>query len=206
VLFGIERRLLDRMLLPVGEYRKSAIRRLASELGLRVADKRDSQEICFVNSGEHVDFVRRRATTQSPQTSDRSGEIVTTDGVVVGRHDGIEGFTIGQRKGLGVAFGEPRYVVRLEADTRRVVIGERDQLARSVFSFDRANWLIDEPHQPFRCAVQIRYNSIAVPATVTPHSGRRFEVSLDEPRHGVAPGQAAVCYADDRVLGGGWIE
>jgi tRNA-specific 2-thiouridylase len=206
VLFGIERRFLDRMLLPVGGYHKSAIRQMAAEIGLRVADKRDSQEICFVNSGDHADFVRRRATPPSSHEGDRAGEIVTTAGVVVGRHRGIEGFTIGQRKGLGVAFGEPRYVVRLEADTRRVIIGRRDELARSTFTADRANWLTGEPRQPFRCQVQIRYNSVAVPATVSPGSGGRFEVALEEPRHGVAPGQAAVCYADDRVLGGGWIE
>jgi tRNA-specific 2-thiouridylase len=205
VLFGIDRRYLERMLLPVGGYRKSEIRSIATRLGLRVADKRDSQEICFVTSGDHADFVRRRRKYDIGDDG-TAGEIVTTDGTVVGRHDGLEGYTIGQRKGLGVAFGEPRYVVRLEADTRRVVIAVKDELLRRTFTADRANWLIDEPAEPFSCQVQIRYNSTAVPATVTPLDGGRFEVTLDEARHGVAPGQAAVCYADQRVLGGGWIE
>jgi tRNA-specific 2-thiouridylase len=206
VLFGIERRYLDRMLLPVGGYRKPEIRALAAQIGLRVADKRDSQDICFVTSGDHAAFVRRRVERKTATTRDTSGDIVTTDGVVVGRHEGIEGFTIGQRKGLGVAFGEPRYVVRLEADSRRVVVGTRDELARTAFTADRANWLVDEPRDPFACHVQIRYNASAAPATVTPLKRGRFEVALDEPRHGVAPGQAAVCYDADRVLGGGWIE
>ncbi len=204
VLFGIERRFLARMLLPVGGYQKSEIRALASQCGLRVADKRDSQEICFVASGDHADFVRRRKRGQDG-ACDTSGEIVTTDGAVVGRHQGLEGFTIGQRKGLGIAFGEPRYVVRLEAATQRVVVGTRDELARSTFTADRANWLVNRPNAPFGCEVQIRYNTNAVPATVTPLEDARFAVTLHAPCHGVAPGQAAVCYAGDRVLGGGWI-
>jgi tRNA-specific 2-thiouridylase len=206
VLFGIQRRYLERMLLPIGAYRKAEIRAIATEIGLRVADKRDSQEICFVTSGDHAEFVRRRVQLKTSPYPDSSGEIVTTAGAVVGRHDGIESFTIGQRKGLRIAFGEPRYVVRLEADSRRVVIGTRDELARSKFTADRANWLVDEPQEKFACQVQIRYNSSAVPAAVTPLAGGRFEVEFDDPRHGVAPGQAAVCYLGDRVLGGGWIE
>jgi tRNA-specific 2-thiouridylase len=201
VLFGIERKYLTRMLLPVGSYEKSEIRKIAAGIGLRVADKRDSQEICFVTSGDHAEFVRRRRGEFAT-----SGEIVTTDGAVVGRHDGLEGFTIGQRKGLGIAFGEPRYVVRLEAESRRVVIGTKDELARRTFTANRANWLVDPPTEPFACDVQIRYNSAAASAMVTPLANGRFEVLLDEPRGGIAPGQAAVCYDGDRVLGGGWIE
>ena len=201
VLFGVGRRFLPRMMFPIGGYRKAEIRSRAHELGLRVADKKDSQEICFVASGDHADFVRRRAGD-----ADTAGEIVTSDGTVVGHHEGIEGFTIGQRKGLGVAFGEPRYVVRLEGDSRRVVIGTRGELARATFAADRTNWLCDEPIAPFRCLAKIRYNSKATPATVEPLTGRRIQVTLDQPQHGVAPGQAVVCYAGDKVLGGGWIE
>ena len=137
---------------------------------------------------------------------DLSGEIVTTDGAVVGHHGGIEGFTIGQRKGLGVAFGEPRYVVRLEADTRRVVIGTQPELARRELTARETNWLIDPPGGPLRCEVKIRYRSAAKPATVTVLGESRLGVTFDEPRSGVAPGQAVVCYSGDRVLGGGWIE
>jgi tRNA-specific 2-thiouridylase len=201
VLFGVDRGRFPRMLLPVGGYRKPEIRRLAERLGLRVADKRDSQEICFVTSGRHDEFIRSR-----PGREDTSGEIVTTDGRVVGEHQGIEGFTIGQRKGLRVAFGEPRFVVRIEPDTRRVVIGERHELARSELTAGGVNWLIDVPQLRFSCTAQIRYNSPAAAATVEPMPDGRIRVVFAEPRFGVAPGQAVVCYADDRVLGGGWIE
>ncbi len=201
VLFGIAREYLPRMLLPIGGHQKIEIRHLAETIGLRVADKPDSQEICFVTAGDHADFVRRRRGDH-----DTSGDIVTAGGQVVGRHDGIEAFTIGQRRGLGIAFGEPRFVVRIEADTRRVVVGTKDELARTTLTANRTNWLVDPPSSEFRCQVQIRYNSTAAPATVEVLDDDRFHVTFDEPRHGVAPGQAAVCYDGDRVLGGGWIE
>lgn len=201
VLFGIERDVLPRVLFPVGGHRKSEIRELARQLGLRVAEKKDSQEICFVPDGDYAGFVRRRRGEL-----DLSGEIVTTAGEVVGRHDGIEQFTIGQRKGLGLAFGEPRYVVRLEPEERRVVIGRREELLRQELTARDANWLIDPPERPLECDVKIRYRSAAVGATVSALDGGRLQVRLHEPRGGVAPGQAVVCYAGDRVLGGGWIE
>lgn len=201
VLFGVARPLLSRMILPVGEYKKPQIRELAAEIGLRVADKKDSQEICFVTSGKHDEFIRAR---RAPV--DTSGQIVTTDGHVVGEHPGIERFTIGQRKGLRVAMGEPYFVVRIEPDTRRVVIGHKEDLARRELTASRTNWLVDEPREPFRCHAKIRYNSPAHPATAKVLSYGRLHVTFDEPRHGVAPGQAVVCYDGDRVLGGGWIE
>jgi len=201
VLFGIRRDYLARVMFPVGDFRKEEIRRLATEIGLRVADKKDSQEICFVTSGHHSEFVRERRGER-----DTAGEFVLTDGTVVGRHAGIEAFTIGQRKGTGLAFGEPRYVVRIEADTNRVVIGTKEELARRELTAQRANWLIDPPTQPFQANVQIRYNSTAQPAEVTPLDDGRFVVRFAEPRHGVAPGQAVVCYQGQQVIGGGWIE
>lgn len=200
-LFGIDRRRLNRVLFPVGEHRKEKIRRIAAELGLDVAAKRDSQEICFVPDQDHAGFVRRRRPGL-----DTAGEVVTTDGTVVGRHDGFERFTVGQRRGLGIAMGQPYYVVRIEPDARRVVLGRREELARRELTAAGANWLVDSPQEPFRAAVKIRYRSRAVEATVAPLAEGRFHVAFDEPRHGVAPGQAAVCYAGDQVLGGGWIE
>lgn len=200
VLFGIERKILPRLMFPVGQFRKSEIRARAAEVGLRVADKKDSQEICFVTQGHYGDFVRARRGD-----ADLSGEIVTTAGDVVGTHGGIENFTVGQRKGLGVAFGEPRYVIRLERESRRVIIGEEHELERTRFSANQTNWLIDEPTTAFRCQVKIRYLSRPVGALITPKENDSFEVELDEPRGAVAPGQAAVCYCDDQVLGGGWI-
>jgi tRNA-specific 2-thiouridylase len=200
VLFGIHRRLLSRMLLPVGGYRKSEIRALAMKLGLRVAEKRDSQEICFVTSGKHDEFIRQRR-----QSLDTSGEIVTTAGRVVGTHPGIERFTIGQRKGLGVAMGEPFFVVRIEPDSKQVVIGRQEELARATLTARDCNWLVDTPAGSFRCTAKIRYNSSPAPA-VAELVGDGLRVTFDEPRYGVAPGQAVVLYEEDRVLGGGWIE
>lgn len=201
VLFGIDREYLQRMMLPVGGFEKTRIRELAGDLGLRVADKRDSQEICFVTSGKHDEFVRARRGEV-----DMSGEIVTTDGTVVGEHPGIERFTIGQRKGLGVAMGEPYFVVNIDAQTKQVVIGQREDLARQHLTANRTNWLVDPPADSFSCLAQIRYNSPARPATATVLDDNRLQVDFEEPQFGVAPGQAVVCYQDDRVLGGGWIE
>ncbi len=204
VLFGIERRLLPRLVFPVGEHRKEEIRAMAERLGLRVAAKRDSQEICFVPDQDHARFIRERCATL-----DTSGDIVTTDGTVVGRHDGYERFTVGQRKGLRLAFGEPRYVVRIEADSHRVVIGEHEELARDELTASEANWLDPHPASTvtsFAAQVKIRYRSQPVDALVEPMAGRRFRVRFDQPCYGVAPGQAAVCYCGDRVLGGGWID
>ncbi|QDU97468.1 tRNA 2-thiouridine(34) synthase MnmA [Lignipirellula cremea] len=201
VLFGVGRELLDRMLLPVGDYQKSHIRELAGHIGLRVAEKKDSQEICFVSSGRHEEFVRAKR----PDV-DTSGAIVTTDGRVVGQHDGIERYTIGQRKGLGVAMGEPYFVVTIDPEERRVVIGKKEDLARSSLLAGQTNWLIDPPTEPFACEAKIRYNSPPQPATATILPDGRLAVEFEERLFGVAPGQAVVCFEGDRVLGGGWIE
>ncbi|HVT30309.1 MAG TPA: tRNA 2-thiouridine(34) synthase MnmA [Lacipirellulaceae bacterium] len=208
VLFGIRREMLPRMLLPVGNYEKPAIRRMAAALGLRVADKKDSQEICFVTRGRYDEFVRRRRGN-----SDTVGELVTTDGHVIGEHEGIESFTVGQRKGLGVAFGERKFVVEIDAESNRVVIGARDELYRRELTASRCNWLesgssMDNGDQQ-RCYAQIRYNAPAQPAMMTRLSERQLSVVFNEPQFAITPGQAVVCYdADDnqRILGGGWIE
>jgi tRNA-specific 2-thiouridylase len=201
VLFGIDRALLPRMMLPIGSYCKPRIRALAADLELRVASKKDSQEICFVTSGKHDEFVRARRGGH-----DTSGEIVTTDQRVVGRHAGIERFTIGQRKGLGVAMGERWFVVRIEPQTRRVVIGRKEELARRELTAGNCNWQLDLAERPFRCLSQIRYNAAATPAVAQRLDDNRMRVTFDAPTYGVAPGQAVVCYDGDVVLGGGWIE
>ena len=201
VLFGIEREILPRLLFPVGGHSKVQIREIAHDLGLFVADKRDSQDICFVASGEHANFVRQRRGEV-----DTSGNIITLDGSVVGQHGGIEKFTIGQRKGLGIALGEPQFVLHIEKASHEVTIGPREALARRELILQRTNWLVDPPSQSFRCQVSIRYNSPATEAGVFPLSDGRFRVEFDSARYGVAPGQAAVCYDGRYVLGGGWIE
>lgn len=200
VLFGIERSVLPKLLFPVGDYRKQDIRSMAREVGLAVADKRDSQEICFVPDGDHTAFIQNRTGAD-----DHSGDIVTTDGTVVGHHDGVERFTIGQRKGLRVALGEPHFVIDIDPESRRVVVGRREQLACSALTADRVNWLVDRPRESFDCVAQIRYNSAASPARVIPNGDGHIDVEFAEPQFGVAPGQAVVCYDGDRILGGAWI-
>ena len=201
VLFGIKRHYLQRMLLPVGHFEKTTIREIAGQIGLNVAEKKDSQEICFVTSGRHDQFVRDRQAS----STDTSGALVTTDGRVVGQHPGVEGYTIGQRKGLGVALGEPYFVVRIDINKREVVLGKKEELGRSELSASDSNWLVPLPSGPFRCQAQIRYNSRSAPATAELLSTGQLNIRFDEPQNGVAPGQAVVCYDDDRVLGGGWI-
>jgi tRNA-specific 2-thiouridylase len=210
VLFGIRPDLLPRMMLPVGRFEKPAIRRMAAELGLRVAEKKDSQEICFVTRGRYDEFVRGRRAAET------SGELVTTDGKVVARHAGIESFTVGQRKGLGVALGDRKFVVRIDDESNRVTIGDREDLYQCELTASDCNWLDvrreDASHPEGarqRCFAQIRYNAPAQPATMTLLAERRLQVMFDEPQFAITPGQAVVCYdADDnkRVLGGGWIE
>jgi tRNA-specific 2-thiouridylase len=207
VLFGIRRELLPRMMLPIGGFEKREIRRLAADIGLRVAEKKDSQEICFVTRGRYDEFVRGRGV------GGEVGELVTTDGTVLGEHDGIEGFTVGQRKGLGVALGDRKFVVRIESEHKRVVIGDRPELDRLELTAAKCNWQSFDPSQwigePRRCFAQIRYNAAAQPAVMQILAEGRLHVRFDEPQFAVTPGQAVVCYdadANQQVLGGGWIE
>jgi tRNA-uridine 2-sulfurtransferase len=201
VLFGLRRELLPHVLLPVGGYTKTEIRALARDLDLPVHDKPDSQEICFVPDDNYLRFVRERR-----HGADTSGEIVGEDGEVVAKHSGIEGFTIGQRRGLGVAVGAPRYVVEIEPTTRTVTIGPRTSLARQGLEASRFNWQGTRPDGPTACLAQIRARHTAVPAIVAPLAGDRVRVRFDVAQPAVTPGQVVTVYEDDRVLGGGWIE
>ena len=208
VLFGIRPELLPRMMLPVGSYEKPTIRALAGDLGLRVAEKKDSQEICFVTRDRYDDFIRRRRAAID-DNEDTTGELVATDGTTLGRHAGIESFTVGQRKGLGVALGERKFVVRIEPDTRRVVIGDRTDLNHRELTARGMNWLLPPLENESHCHAQIRYNAPAQPATLTQLTENRVHIEFDEPQFAITPGQAVVCYDAEnntRVLGGGWIE
>ena len=204
VLWGIRRQLLPRLLFPVGDHRKEEIRRIAGELGLaHVAAKPDSQEICFVADRDHARFVR-----QHRGPLDTSGEIVTTDGTVVGRHDGLERFTVGQRKGLGVAFGEPRYVVRIEAATRRVVLGTKEDLARHDLTAAEANWLVD-PRLPAGNSLARSRSAIGAKPSRRLLSLWRRTVFMSASRRPVTRSPRDRRWSvieEDRVLGGGWIE
>jgi tRNA-specific 2-thiouridylase len=200
VLFGIRRELLGRILLPVGEYQKPAIREFAEEAGLRVAQKKDSYEICFVPNDDYAGFLKRYRGYEGTE-----GEFVDTEGNVMGQHDGYEKFTVGQRKGLGVAFGRPKFVLRVDAERRQVVLGDREDLASSEVRINDVSWLVETPSQSFECSVKVRYQQPSRACSVEITSENEAVIYPVEPVLGVAPGQAAVLYDGDRVLGGGWI-
>lgn len=200
VLAGISRDLLGRIQFPVGGYTKPEIRDLAARAGLRVATKPDSQEICFVPDNDYAGFLRRHRGA-----FETAGEFVDSAGRVLGQHKGYEHFTIGQRRGLGIAFGEPRFVIRIDSQSRQVVLGTREDLECQSLVADRVNWLAPNLPEPLRCLAQIRYQHPAALCTVTQESENRLRVTFDERQSGVAPGQAVVFYDGNRVLGGGWI-
>lgn len=206
VLHRIPRERLGRLLFPLGNRRKDEIRQIAEEAGLHVAHKRDSQEVCFIPDGDHAQFVKDFLVQKTGTFPDTAGDFVTTSGVNRGPHEGLERYTIGQRKGLGLAFPEPHFVIRLEPDTHRVILGLHDELARTELEAADVVWQIPEPQEPFECQVKIRYRSPSVPATVTPLAENRFHLAFHAPVFGIAPGQAAVCYWGERMLGGGWIQ
>jgi tRNA-specific 2-thiouridylase len=201
VLSGLRRDLLPSLLFPIGGYRKGEVRALAREAGLHVADKPDSVEICFVPDGDYGGLVRRRR----PESA-TSGRIVDSSGRVLAEHPGIENFTVGQRKGLGFASGERRYVLRILPDANEVVVGGRQELFAPGLVASRVNWLMDAaPPEPLACEAKIRYRHEPAAATVTALPGATARVDFAEPQSAVTPGQAVAFYHGTRVLGGGWI-
>ncbi len=202
VLYGIRREILDRLLFPVGGYRKPEIRAFAAKAGLgEVASKPDSVEICFVPDGDHARLIRKRR----PELA-TAGVVVDTAGTVLGEHDGYERFTIGQRKGLGIATDRKRYVLDILPETRTVVLGDREDLLASALTAGGVNWLIPEPTGPVECVAKIRYRNAGTPATVTATGDGGARVAFARPQSAVTPGQAVVFYDGSRVLGGGWID
>lgn len=205
VLFGMPRATVEHTLLPIGDFEKHDVRRLAEEMKLPVFNKPDSQEICFVPNQDYAGLVKRR----SPETF-RAGDLVTPDGKVVGRHEGHQHFTIGQRKGVGVAFGYPIYVVDIDPAENRVVLGEKDALMKRSLVAHQVNLLSDRltaaGAEGLRCEAKIRYNHQPQPARVFVTGADEIRVTFDEPQSAVTPGQAVVVFDGDVVLGGGWID
>ena len=202
-LFATTREQLDFLRFPLGAWPKSRTRDLAQQLGLAIADKPDSQDICFVPDGDYARVVRK----VRPE-ADQPGEIVHMDGRVLGKHRGIIGYTIGQRKGLGIGgLSEPIYVVRLDPEARQVIVGPREALDRNIVHVREVNWLggAVEADAPKRIRVKLRSAMDPLDAALTLQLDNRAEVTLMEPHAGVAPGQAAVFYDGERLLGGGWI-
>jgi tRNA-uridine 2-sulfurtransferase len=202
VLHGIQREVLPHLLFPVGGYLKPQIREFAAEAGLTsVAAKPDSVEICFVPSGDHTDVVRKIR----PEAS-TAGVIREKDGTVLGAHDGIDRFTVGQRKGLGVAAGKKRFVLEIVPSTNEVIVGDAEDLLSSGLVASRVNWLVDAPTEERPCVAKIRYRHGGSAATVIATTDGGAEVRFAEPQSAVTPGQAVTFYDGTRVLGGGWIE
>jgi len=204
-LFSLRQPQLRRALTPLGTMRKPQIREIAHLLGLKVADKTDSQEICFVPGNDYKAFLR----SHLGENEFHRGEIYDLNGNFVGEHDGLELFTIGQRKGLPGGSLRPRYVVDLDPETNRVIVGDADDLICDEFEIDRATWhpvpAGADRSRPFDATVKIRYNHPGALASVTPLEPNRARIRLQEPQRAVTPGQAAVFYDGDVVLGGGWI-
>ncbi len=198
VLFGLRQDQLRRLLLPVGGYAKSELRDLARDAGLAVADKPDSQDICFIPAGDYRQFL----TLHREPTP---GDIVDLDGDVLGTHQGVDRFTVGQRRGIGIASDAPLYVVRLEPDARRVVVGPESALYAPGLAAEGVNWVSGAPpNGPVEATVKIRYKAAESPAVVEP-TPQGANVWFSEPQRAVTPGQAAVFYAGDELLGGGFI-
>ncbi len=207
-LFGLTQSQLARTLFPLGEMTKSEVRALAESMGLAVAAKQDSQEICFVPNGDYGAFLDAYLRSKGRERAVERGEIVTTGGRTVGTHTGVHHFTVGQRRGLGIATGEPLYVISTDAATQRVVVGSNEELLRARLAANKVNW-VSWPGLPAsaRAQVKVRNKHVAAPATLHPTAWPdRVEVHFDEPQRAVTPGQAAVFYDSDLVLGGGWIE
>jgi tRNA-specific 2-thiouridylase len=171
-----------------------------------LAEKPDSQEICFVPGGDYKAFLDAYLAEQGEKLPDTAGELVTTDGKVIGEHAGIHNFTVGQRKGLGVAAGSPLYVIQIKGDSRQVVVGGSDDLYSKTLRTRRSNLIAFENlAEPMRVGVKIRHRHEPAPATLAQTSADEFLVTFDEPQRAITPGQAAVFYARDVVVGGGWI-
>jgi tRNA-specific 2-thiouridylase len=200
-LFDLTQEQLSQTLLPLGQYRKDEVRAHAARLHLNVAQKPDSQEICFIPNGDYRTFLRTRLASDEMRT----GPVQNTSGEVVGEHQGLPFYTVGQRRGLGIAAGEPLYVTDVQTEHNTLVVGSRQEAMADVCTVERLNWLCASPAQALSTTVRIRYRHQPVPAAVEPIDTGRAKIVFREPQFAVTPGQAAVFYDGDTVLGGGWI-
>jgi tRNA-uridine 2-sulfurtransferase len=211
-LFGLSQEQLSRTVFPLGDLSKEAVREIARRAQLPVAEKAESQEICFVPSGNYVQFIeayrREQGVAAAGRADDSSeaGELVTTSGEVLGRHSGVQQFTVGQRRGLGISAARPLYVIQIDPAARRVVVGEENELRRDTCNVREVNWMaLDACNEPIEAAVKIRYRHEPAMAVLEPTGPAAVRVRFREPQRAITPGQAAVFYSGKRVLGGGWI-
>ncbi|HTH53331.1 MAG TPA: tRNA 2-thiouridine(34) synthase MnmA [Edaphobacter sp.] len=207
-LFGLTQEQLSRTLFPLGEMQKPAVRQIAEDQGLYVAQKPDSQEICFIPGGDYSTFLKAYLDEQNEEMPDLSGELVTASGEVLGRHQGIHSFTVGQRKGLGVSSPTPLYVLSIHPDSHQVTVGGDEDLLTRELTANRLNWIsipgLAEGDE-IRVTAKIRHRHTPSPATLIGAGDDLVHAVFDEPQRAITPGQAAVFYQEDEVVGGGWI-
>jgi tRNA-specific 2-thiouridylase len=205
-LFGLTQEQLSHTIFPLGEMTKPEVRKLARQHGLALAEKPDSQEICFVPGGDYKRFIDAYLAEQGEALPDTSGDLVTTNGEVIGEHGGIHNFTVGQRKGLGVATGSPLYVIQISGANKQVIVGGEEHLYSRTLRARRVNLIaVDDLREPLRVAVKIRHRHEPAAATIERTGDDGILATFDEPQRAITPGQAAVFYAGDTVVGGGWI-
>jgi tRNA-specific 2-thiouridylase len=206
-LFGLTQDQLAHTLFPLGEMRKPEVRAMASEAGLEVATKPDSQEICFIPGGDYQAFLQAYLDEQGESMPDSSGELVAANGAVLGHHTGIHTFTVGQRKGLGLTSANPLYVLSIHPDSHQVTVGSEHELMTRQLRTDRLNWIsIAGLTEPLRVLAKVRHRHEPQPATLSPGAEPGTAVAIfDEPQRAITPGQAAIFYQGDEVVGGGWI-
>ncbi|MDQ2832225.1 MAG: tRNA 2-thiouridine(34) synthase MnmA [Acidobacteriota bacterium] len=205
-LFGLTQEQLSRTLFPLGDMQKPAVRSMAAEAGLAVATKSDSQEICFIPGGDYSAFLKAYFAEQEKELPDTTGELVNSAGEVVGHHRGIESFTVGQRKGLGLTSANPLYVLAIHPDSHQVTVGPDEDLFTRDLDANRINWIsVPTLTEALRVSIKIRHRHTPAMATLRPVGNDRVHATFDEPQRAITPGQAAVFYLEDEVVGGGWI-
>jgi tRNA-uridine 2-sulfurtransferase len=205
-LFGLTQEQLSRTLFPLGGMTKPQVRELARQHGLALAEKPDSQEICFVPGGDYKNFLDAYLAERGDALPDTSGELVTTNGEVIGEHAGIHNFTVGQRKGLGVATGSPLYVIEIKGDSRQVIVGNQQELYSRTLRARPVNFIgVEDLGEPMQVSVKIRHRHEPAPALIENSGTDEVLVTFDQPQRAITPGQAAVFYDDNAVVGGGWI-
>ena len=205
-LFGLTQDQLSRTLFPLGEMQKPAVREMASEAGLNVATKPDSQEICFIPGGDYSAFLKAYLDEQGEALPDSSGELVSTSGDIIGRHEGIQSFTVGQRKGLGLTSVNPLYVLSIHPDSHKVTVGSDEELFSRDLRANRLNWIsIPDLTEDIRVTIKIRHRHAPAAATLSRAGNDTVQAIFDDPQRAITPGQAAVFYQQDEVVGGGWI-
>lgn len=199
-LFALNQKQLSKCLFPLGDMYKAQVRDYAAQLNLSVAGKSESQDICFIPDGDYSGFLQ-----QERQIDSLSGDIVHVSGKVLGQHQGIYQYTVGQRKGLGIGWTEPLYVIAIDGEKQRLVVGEKQHLSRTELLVAECHWSIPLPDKPFPAYCRLRYRHTEMPAVIEPVADGQVKVVFESPQRGITPGQAAVFYDGDLVIGGGWI-